>query len=42
VINELKTPWNDFIQPRPVEVTVQKTAATYATNPWKNIDAFGL
>ncbi len=42
VINELTTPWDDFIQPRPAEVTIQQTPANYATNPWKNVHAFGL
>ncbi len=42
VINELVTPWDDFIQLIPAEVTVQQTPATYATNPWKNVGAFGL
>ncbi len=41
-ISELSTPWDDFIQTRPAEVTVQKSPAIYASNPWKNVGAFGL
>jgi len=42
VISELKTPWDAFIQPRPAEVTVQQTPATYANNPWKNVRSLGF
>jgi hypothetical protein len=41
VIEELRTPWDDYIQARPAEVTVQYAPATYATNAWKNVPAFG-
>ncbi|MEZ5502400.1 MAG: hypothetical protein R3E50_06970 [Halioglobus sp.] len=41
-IRALATPWNDFIQARPAEVTVQRSASTYAVNPWKTVPAFGL
>jgi len=42
VINELATPWDDFIQSSPAAVTVQQLPAPYAINPWKNVGAFGL
>lgn len=41
VIDELHTPWDDFIRTRPAQVTVQQAPATYATNPWKNVPVFG-
>jgi hypothetical protein len=41
VIEELRTPWDDYIQARPAEVTVQYAPATYATNAWKNVPVFG-
>jgi hypothetical protein len=41
VIDKLRTPWEDYIRTRPTEVTVQHARATYATNPWKNVKAFG-
>jgi hypothetical protein len=40
-IDEFDTPWNRFIQTRPAEVVIQKAAATFGTNPWKNVPAFG-
>jgi len=39
-IDEFDTPWSEFIQTRPAEVVIQKTAATFGTNPWKNVPAF--
>jgi len=39
-INEFDTPWNGFIQTRPTQVVIHKTAATFGTNPWKNVPAF--
>jgi hypothetical protein len=41
VIDELRTPWDDYIQARPAEVTVQYAPATYATNVWKSVPVFG-
>jgi hypothetical protein len=41
VIDELHTPWDDYIRTRPAQVTVQQGPATYATNAWKNVAVFG-
>jgi len=40
-IDAFDTPWNEFIQTRPTQIVIHKTAATFGTNPWRNVPNFG-
>jgi hypothetical protein len=40
-IDEISTPWNDFINIKHAQVTVRQFPAIRAANPWKNVPVFG-
>ncbi|MEH6589032.1 MAG: hypothetical protein V7746_02185 [Halioglobus sp.] len=38
-IDRVRTPWDDYIQPFPAQVTVRQFPQPMAINPWKNVPA---
>lgn len=41
IVDEITTPWDDFIDTQPALVTVRQFPAIRAFNPWRNVPPFG-